>query len=386
VSALLTAAAARFPAFLDRLQTLVDIDSGTRDIAGVRKAAQAVDGWATDAGLTTRQIAVHDPDGMPLGDAIVATTHGAGTRRILLAGHLDTVFPTGAAATRPFRRDGDLAYGPGVCDDKGGLLAGLAAIETLHTLNLANYGALTLICTPDEEIGSIGSRGLLEKLAAESDVALCLECARENGDLVSARKGVADIEITFHGRAAHAGIEPERGANAAVAASRLVVALQQLNHEWPDITVNVGMIAAGDRPNVVPDHARLLLDLRAATSAGFDHALAAIRALARIEHVPAVTATVQVLAPIPPWEHSPATAHLATVAQQVGTHIGIDVRHTSTGGCADANLFANAGIPVLDGLGPIGGGDHSPHEWLDLSSVTPRVALLAGLIDRLSED
>jgi glutamate carboxypeptidase len=386
VSRLIDAASACLPSYLDRLRTLVGIDSGTRDVAGLAQVARAVEGWASAAGLSARRIAVHDPGGASLGEAVVATVHGAGARRILLAGHLDTVFPAGSAAARPFRRDGDILYGPGVCDDKGGLLAGLAAIETLRALDLDNFGRLTLVCTPDEEIGAIGSRGLLEKLAAQSDVALCLECARENGDLVSARKGVADVEITLHGRAAHAGIEPERGANAAVAAARLVVALQRLNRKWPDVTVNVGMIQAGDRPNVVPDQARLLLDLRAATGAGFAQALAAVQELADVEHVPGVSATVSVHAPIPPWEPSPATARLAELAQEVGTQVGVEVRHAATGGCADANLFAAAGVPVLDGLGPIGGGDHSPQEWLDLASVAPRVALLAGLIDRVSRD
>jgi glutamate carboxypeptidase len=271
-----------------------------------------------------------------------------------------------------------------VCDDKGGVLAGLAAAEVLTALRREAYGELVLLATPDEEIGSVGSRPLLAALAADADAALCLECARENGDLVAERKGVADVEVTLQGRAAHAGIEPERGANAALAAAHLTVAVQQLNGRWPSVTLNVGVLEAGDRPNVVADRARLLIDLRAGRTAEFTAALAELGALAARESVPGVRAAVAVHAPTAPWERDAGTAGLLDLAAAVGAGIGVPVRAAATGGCADANLLAAAGIPVLDGLGPVGGADHSPDEWLDLESVVPRVALLAGLIDAVA--
>jgi glutamate carboxypeptidase len=381
---LIAAAQARYPSYLDRLGALVSVDSGSRHLDGLHTAATALTGWATAAGLTVERVAVRDPDGHPLGDAVVARRRGSGTRRILLAGHLDTVFAPGTAAARPFRVEDGTAYGPGVSDDKGGVLAGLAAAEVLTALGRDTYAELVLLTTPDEEIGSVGSRPLLAALAADADAALCLECARENGDLVAARKGVADVEVTLQGRAAHAGIEPERGANAALAAAHLTVAVQHLNGRWPSVTLNVGVLEAGDRPNVVADRARLLIDLRAGRTAEFTAALAEIGVLAARESVPGVSAAVAVHAPTAPWERGAGTGRLLDMAATVGAGIGVPVRAAATGGCADANLLAAAGIPVLDGLGPVGGADHSPDEWLDLGSVVPRTALLAGLIDTVA--
>ncbi|MGV9765071.1 M20/M25/M40 family metallo-hydrolase [Micromonospora tulbaghiae] len=378
---LLGAAGDRLSAYHDRLARLVAVDSGSGQADGLREVGDLVQGWCLGAGLAVERVPVADPAGRPLGDVLIARRRGAGTRRILLAGHLDTVFPPGTAAARPFRVQDGRAYGPGVSDDKGGVLAGLAAVEVLTALDRHRYGELVLVCTPDEEIGSVGSRSLLRTLGAEADVALCLECARDNGDLVSARKGVADLAVTLRGRAAHAGIEPERGASALLAAARLTVALDQLNGRWPGVTVNVGALEAGGRPNVVADRARMLVDLRAWRTREYEAALAEIRRLVAEPVVSGVHAELTVHAPTPPWEPGPAGRRLAELAAKVGAGLGVPVSHTATGGCADANLLAEAGAAVLDGLGPIGGADHSPGEWLDLDSVVPRVALLAGLID-----
>ncbi|MBB5867427.1 glutamate carboxypeptidase [Allocatelliglobosispora scoriae] len=381
--ALRAAAEARYPAFIARLAELVAVDSGSRQVAGLHQVATLLSGYAENAGLSVRRHPVTGPDGEPLGDAVVARMRGTGTRRILLAAHLDTVFPAGTAQARPFTVDTTTgrAHGPGVSDDKGGLLAGLAAVEVLAATGSLSCGELILIATPDEEIGSIGSRELLTGLATGADAVLCLECARDNGDLVTARKGVADIEIDLIGRAAHAGIEPERGANAALAAAHLTVALQQLNGSAPDLTVNVGVLRAGTRPNVVAERAHLVVDLRAADPAVFDAALAEISTLARLPVVTGVAGSMRIVAPAPPWSGGAGTDRLLLAAERVGAALGLTVTHAATGGCADANLLAANGAPVLDGLGPVGGGDHGPDEWLDLSSVVPRVALLAGLIE-----
>jgi glutamate carboxypeptidase len=293
---------------------------------------------------------------------------------------MDTVFPDGTAAARPFRVDGDHAKGPGVSDMKGGLLAGLYAVSCLQRAGFDGFDTITYVCNPDEEIGSPFSGEVILERARGSDVCFVLEGARENGDIVSARKGVADVLIEIHGRAAHAGVEPERGRSATLQAAHTTIALHALNGRWPGVTVNVGVVQGGTRPNVIAEECVLRVDVRATEGAAFQEALAEVERVAREIVVPDVAVDFSVGSGFPPMEKTPATARLAERATEIARELGFEVADASTGGASDANAVAGIGIPVLDGLGPIGGDDHAPSEWLDLSSVPQRVALLASLI------
>lgn len=381
--ALPAAAKARTDAFVDRLGDLVAIDSGSRDLAGLAAMAARVADLLAGAGMAVARVPV--ADGAPLGDAVVGRLRGRGRRRVLLAGHLDTVFPRGTAAARPLTVDAaGIARGPGVCDDVGGVLAGIAAVEVLRELGHDGFGEIVLVATPDEEIGSPGSRPLLAELGAAADAVLGLECARADGALVAGRKGVADVVVSLRGRAAHAGIEPGAGASAALAAARLALAFDEL--DAGDVTVNVGVLRAGDRPNVVPASGELRAELRALDPVEFDAALERMRRLAAGGAVTAgggVTADLRVEAPVPPWHATAGTHRLLALAREVGAQVGVDVRAVVTGGCGDANLLARHCDTVLDGLGPVGGGDHGEAEYLDLTTVPARVALLAGLLMRI---
>ena len=173
-------------------------------------------------------------DGRRYGPVVVGRRPGRGTARVVLFAHMDTVFPAGTASERPFRiADGIAAYGPGVCDDVAGIAAGVASARVLDAVGYDGYGELVLALTPDEEVGSPASREILADIVQGADAALCLECARENGDLVGARKGVADVLVSIRGRAAHSGVEPERGINAAVEAARLLLDVQALSAASP---------------------------------------------------------------------------------------------------------------------------------------------------------
>jgi glutamate carboxypeptidase len=373
----------RLPAYLADLEFLVRIDCGSYTPTGVNQVADLVRQRLETLGAS---VALTDggtvPDGRPLGDLVVGTLAGSGPR-LLLIGHMDTVFDPGTAAARPYRTAGDRALGPGVSDMKGGLLAGLSALAALQATG--HHPSVTFVANPDEEIGSPFSGPHIRALAAEHDAALVLECARANGDIVSARKGIADIAVTVHGRAAHAGIEPDKGRNAILAASRMVEALTELNGRWPSVTCNVGVIAGGTRPNVVAETCRLEVDLRAASAAEFAEAEDVLREIVARPHVPDTTSELSVIASHPPMEKSEATARLVTLAQSVAGELGFAVQDAATGGASDANTTAAAGLPTLDGLGPIGGDDHAPAEWLDLSSVVPRTSLVAGLIARIDQ-
>jgi len=293
---------------------------------------------------------------------------------------MDTVFPDGTAAARPFRLDGDRALGPGVSDMKGGLLAGFYAVTLLQKTGFDHFDSITYVCNPDEEIGSPFSGATIRERAAGMDACFVLEGARENGDIVSARKGVSDVRAVYHGREAHAGVEPWRGRSAVLQGARAIEALHGLNGRWEGVTVNVGVVHGGTRPNVVAGRCEIEVDVRATTQAGFDDAVAEVRRVASTVYVDDVEAEFEPGAFFPPMEKTPGTAALAERAIEIARELGFELHDAATGGASDANPLARMGVPVLDGLGPIGGDDHSPSEWMDVSSVPPRLALLAALI------
>jgi glutamate carboxypeptidase len=374
---------ARLPRFLDELEQLVNIDCGSYTPDGVNRVADAVAASLADLGADVeRQSHRPDADNPRLGDLLVGRISGDGPR-LLLIGHMDTVFEAGTVALRPFRRDGDRALGPGVTDMKAGLLAGLHAIGALR--ELGRRPSVTFVANPDEEIGSPFSTPVIRRLAPDHDAVLVLECARANGDIVSARKGIADYEVTLTGRAAHAGVEPEKGRSAILAAAHQVIGLHELNGRWPTVTVNAGLIDGGTRPNVVPERCVLQVDVRAATADAFAAAAADVERIGGSSPIDGVTARVRRLAHHPPMERSPASARIVALAQSIASDLGFTVTDAATGGASDANTTAALGIPTLDGLGPVGGDDHSIDEWLDVTSIAPRTALLAGLIDRIGE-
>ncbi len=298
---------------------------------------------------------------------------------------MDTVFPDGTAGARPFRIDGDRGLGPGVSDAKAGLLAGIEAVDLLRQLGLDRFGSVTFVCNPDEEVGSTFSGPAIRELAEASDVAYVLEAGRENGDIVSARKGVTTIRVELTGRSAHAGVEPERGRHAVLDAALKTAELQALNGELPGATVNVGVLAGGIRPNVVPEACAMEIDVRAFEESVLAEIRERVMAIVTAPKVAGVTATVHVDMEHAPMERLPSTERLVALAREIAGELGFPLRDASTGGASDANAIAATGTPVLDGLGPVGGDDHGPDEWVDLSSVAPRVALLAGMVARVDE-
>ncbi|MFE9931901.1 M20 family metallopeptidase [Streptomyces sp. NPDC005533] len=389
-TALLPYAEACLEGYLADLAHLVAIDSGSYSPAGVNRMADWTGERLRRLGFEVERIAPAATHGHPVGDVVLARKRGdlpvaEGGRRVLLVAHQDTVFEDGTATLRPFALDGRMARGPGVSDDKGGLLAGLSALEILDAAGARPYAELVFLATPDEEIGSPASRPVTEAAACGAHFALALECARENGDVVIARKGVADFRVTVTGRAAHAGIEPERGANAALAAGHLIVALQALNGHWDDVTVNVGVVRAGTRANIVCPEAELRVEVRSATAAGIGAARSAIEAAAARPAVPGTTATVEQLDLCPPMEDTPASRRMFDRARKIAADLGAPLGGSATGGVGDANFIAGIGVPTLDGLGPVGGADHTPEEWLDTSTVPVRVALLASLVAELGD-
>jgi len=393
------------PAYLEDLATLVNIDCGSYTKAGVDRVGRWTALFLERLGA---RVTVHP--NATLGDTVVGTILGHGEdqgprrgrgsashdqgARVLLIGHLDTVFPEGTAAARPYRTEGGRAYGPGVTDMKSGLLAGLYGILALRGLLEADrspnawppFASLTFVANPDEEIGSPASTPIIRGLARDTDLCFVLECARANGDIVSARKGTLDLRITVTGRAAHAGVEPEKGRSAILEAAHQIQELHALNGRWPGVTCNVGVVHGGTRPNVVAESAALEVDLRAVMRADLEAAAAAVADLAAHPAVPDTSVRVEELHRHWPMEQLERSGRLVDQARAIGERLGFEVRDVATGGASDANTTAGMGVPTLDGLGPIGGSDHAPTEYLELDSIVPRTTLLAGLLLAVARD
>ena len=363
--------------YLADLRTLTSVDSGTLLKPGVDWVQEWMQARLAELGFATERIM------QPvLGDNLLGRRAGRGGRRVLLLGHADTVFPAGTAAARPMSVHGNKIMGPGTCDMKAGLLAGLYAVRALDAAGCHAYGAIHFLVVSDEEIHDRGSLPLIRQTARESDVAFTLEAARANGDIVTARKTAVWATVRVEGKAAHAGVEPEKGRSAILALMRHLIAIDALNGFRPGVTVNVGRIEGGTQPNVVAEAARAELDLRAWRDADIPELLDAIRAQLSTEVLPGTRATLDVKleGAMPAMERTPAVAALEAATQRLAGELGFAVKGASTGGASDASFVAAEGVSVLDGLGPIGGLDHSPDEYIELDSIVPRTALLARLI------
>jgi len=370
--------------FLAELGALVALRSGTGDADGVKRVADRLAGALRGLGA---EVELRE-DG-PVGPTLVGVLRGpAPGRRLALVGHLDTVGAPGDPDPELVVRDGR-AWGRGSADMKGGLLLvveALAAIRAAGGVALP-AGELVVIFGPDEEVGSPVGRVAMGALVPGCDAALVLEPGRPGGALVAARKGMLQARVEVRGRAAHAGVEPERGRSALLAAAHATVALHGLSGMGgPEagVTVNVGTLRGGTRPNVVPAEAVLELDLRAATEPAFAAAEAAIRAIVAAPAVPDVTMELVETGRFPVMERLPTTDALLARIAGVGAALGLAVEGVATGGASDANLIASLDVPVLDGLGPIGFGMHGPDEALDVASLPDRIALLAGAILELT--
>ncbi len=383
------------PDYLHDLQRLVDVDCGTYTKSGVDQIAT----WAAQRLEELGASVVRHAD-IELGDTIVGTfERDEAGPTVLLIGHTDTVFGPGTVAERPFAiRDGR-ACGPGVSDMKAGLLTGLYALAALRSVTAAGsasgppmvgvswlpVGRLVFIVNPDEEIGSPVSTPVIAEHAARADVAFVLEAARENGDIVSSRKGHTDLRIHLQGRAAHAGVEPHKGRSAVLEAAHKIVALHDLNGRFPGVTVNVGVVRGGTRPNIVAEGASIEVDVRAVERRHLESVEAAILTIAETSTVPDVIATVEVATRHWPMERTEASARLVEHAIKLAAELGFTIHDAATGGASDGNTTAGLGVPTVDGLGPIGGLDHAPGEYVDVDSIVPRTTLLAALLRAIGE-
>jgi glutamate carboxypeptidase len=302
--------------------------------------------------------------------------------RLLLLGHVDTVYPMGTLRTMPWREKAGKLSGPGVFDMKAGIVQALFALRALLSEGPLPC-SIRLFLVPDEEIGSPASQPLTEKLAMKADAVLVLEpAAGEDGACKTSRKGVGRYTLHVTGRASHAGLDFERGASAIVEAARQVEAIHALCQPDKGLTLNPGLIQGGTRPNVVAEQAEIVVDLRFFSAAQAKRADAALHRLRPRDP----RCALELTGGVERWafERSPATVRLYRVAQNAARGVGFELAEKAVGGGSDGNLTAALGIPTLDGLGGVGDGAHAPHEFVFARELPRRAAMLAGLISALA--
>ena len=359
---------------VETIERLVRVESPSTDKAAVDRCGAELAGMLravdADVELLTQ---------VERGDHIRARLGGSG-RPVMLLGHFDTVWPVGTLDRMPLRRDGDRLHGPGTFDMKAGIAIALTAVSALRAEGVA-HPPITMLWTTDEEIGSETSRATIEGEARGSAAVLVLEPALPGGALKTARKGCGEFELTVHGIAAHAGVDPGKGASAIHELATQIAAIERIQDLTRGISVNVGIVSGGSRPNVVAEDARAIIDVRAPTKEAADSVEAALRGLQPLR--PGTRLTVKGGFERPPMERSDAVVALFSLARDVACSLGRDLREGATGGGSDGNFTAALGVPTLDGVGAIGDGAHAAHEYVDVKALPWRAALVAGLLARL---
>ena len=359
----------------EAIDTLVSIESPTSDKAAVDRCGAEFRRIAAGIGMRVRV----EPRS-EAGDHSVVEI-GEGRPRILLVGHVDTVWPHGQIARMPLvRKDGRLC-GPGTLDMKVGVSMGLLATRAVFETAPPPSGTIAMLVTSDEETGSDSSRGLIEAEALASDAVLVLEPALAGGPLKTSRKGIGQYQLAVTGVSAHAGVDPGKGVSAIRELARQIIAVEALHDLDRGVSVNVGVVSGGTRPNVVPEEAVAIVDVRAPTLDDAARIDAAFRALRPI--LPGARLAVTGGFERPPMERSAGVIALYEHAQAAAAALGQTIAEGGTGGGSDGNLTAALGVPTLDGLGGVGDGAHALHEHVLLDTLVPRTALLAALIARL---
>jgi len=359
------------------IRSVVETESPSGDAAGSTAVVDVLANIAQGIRCIDSVERVTDSN---MGEHLVirAFHEASATGNILLVGHTDTVHSRGSLAVNPFRIEDDRIYGPGVFDMKANCVLVMEALRALDLSRLKPSVGVTIALTCDEEVGSFSGWPLLERLAREvpTRCAFVLEPSAA-GCVKTARKGTGMFTMKVEGRAAHAGLDPGKGASAILELTRQIERLYELNNSG-GITVNVGVVRGGTRSNVVAAEAAAEIDVRFSTKAESDKVLAALSNPRSFDERVRVAVTGGINRP--PLERTPEVLSLFGQAREIATALGFELGEAQVGGASDGNFLAAMGIPVLDGLGVDGDGAHAAHEHILASAIPRRGALIAGLI------
>lgn len=365
---------------LQLLESLVNIDSGSYVKEGIDQIGAILKEEYEGLGFNVQ---VHPQT--ETGNHLTIKSAKATDPKIIVIAHMDTVFPDGTAKKRPFSKDAERAYGPGVIDMKASQVAVLYALKALIQSGEEAYKNVQIVLNSDEEIGSPTSRLLIEEMAAGKNYALIVEPGRADGSIVSQRKGGGRYTIKIKGIGAHSGIEPQKGRSAIEELAHKIIKLHSLTDYNEGVTVNVGIVEGGTSTNTVAPHAEGHIDIRVVTMEQAERLARQIQEICATPDVQGTTLELTGDISRPPMFKDKKTEGLLKVIQEVGKEIGIEIKDTKTGGGSDGNFTAAMGVATIDGLGPVGGSAHSESEYLEINTFTERTLLLAETIKRLSQ-
>ena len=367
-------------AILDDIRIIVEIESPSRNDAGVNRVLETIARSFEGTGATCER----EPTTASLGDILRLRCDPTRSEPgILVLSHMDTVHPIGTLAGKlAYRREGDRVYGPGIYDMKGGLMLAVAAFRRIAQAGRRTKLPITFLLTPDEELSSPASRSVIEREARGQRYVLVTEPARHGGKIVTERKGIGVFVIRTRGRPAHAGGDPDKGRNAIVAMAEIVLAINALNDPARGITTNVGLIAGGTARNTVAEECMIEVDLRFCDQTSAGEMEARIKALKSSR--PDIETSVTGKITRPPFVRGRAVDLVFDKAAAIAKEIGFKLESAArVGGGSDGNFTVAMGIPTLDGLGVDGDGAHTNHEYMLFSSIEPRTRLLQGLMEQL---
>lgn len=377
-------------AYLDTLQELVSIESGSADIDGLNRIADRIAARLRALGGDVEF--VEPPAGMVrfqntpprTGKSVVGRFRGTGSGRILLLAHMDTVYPRGMLASQPFRVEGDRAYGLGIADDKHGVALILHLIATLKALAFSDYGLITVQINGDEEVSSAGSRTLITRLGSEHDLVLSFESAGGEDSIRLTTSGIAAVQLKVTGRASHAGAAPEAGRNALYELAHQILQTRDLSNVATGVKMNWTLASAGSARNVIPAEAHATADVRVLRVSDYDVIERQIRDRLRTQLIADTTVEMVFERARPPLEPSAAARAVAAHARRIYLEIGreLDVQDRAPGGGTDAAFAAlSSRAAVLEGFGLKGFGAHSDaSEFVEVSSIVPRLYLATRLV------
>ncbi len=365
---------------LPLIEHLVNIDSGTLYKAGVDRCGAIVADALRELGFVVSTIPETDR-----GNHLLAERSGSGTKRLFLSAHLDTVCPEGTVARRPFRVDGDLAFGPGVGDMKGGIVQMLYALRVLRETGMETP-PISVFLTGDEEMGSVRGRPHIEALAKRSAWVLVMEPSSKPGSVAVRRWGIGSFSCTFRGIGAHVLNPHGIGVNACRELALKILALESLSDPVQGVKVSVNLVSGGRSRQVTAAEAKADVDVRVRDSAQMEEVEARVRTVASTPILPGITTDVSGGMTRPPLEPNAGTETLLRVAEEAAREIGIELMPMEEYGGSDGCFTAALGVPTLDGLGPLTHDMCGDQECIEISSLAPRTALLAGIIARLARE